>query len=134
MKKVFSFILLALVGLFFGNADAFLLSNCPVDGQRLVGSFGGMSYETTTIKCDDYGQCESVLLATSDGLTYSVFDLNFSCNSSSFLIDNVRCFYDAVNNRLICVLVNDNSLISFSANGRIFSYPKDVPLVRFMVR
>jgi hypothetical protein len=134
MKKVFSFVLVALVGLFLGNADAFLLSYCPVDGKKLEGNFGGMSYETTTIKCDDSGQCDAVLLTTSDGLNYSVSDLNFSCNSSSFLIDNVRCFYDALNDRLTCVLVDDNSLVSFSANGRMFSYPKDVPLVRFMVR
>jgi hypothetical protein len=134
MKKVFSFILLALVSLFLGNSDAFLLGTCPVDGNKLVGNFGGMSYETTTIKCDDSGQCEAVLLSTSDGLNYNVSDLNFSCNSSSFLVDNVRCFYDALNDRLTCVLVDDNSLVSFSANGRTFSYPKDVPLVRFMVR
>jgi hypothetical protein len=134
MKKVFSFILLALVGLFLGNADAFLVGTCPIDGKKIDGNFGGISYETTTIKCDDSGQCEAVLLTTSDGLNYSVSDLNFSCSSSSFLIDNVRCFYDANNYRLTCVLVDDNSLVSFSANNRTFSYSKDVPLVRFMVR
>jgi hypothetical protein len=134
MMKKFCVFLLLLGLLIYQKADAFLIGSCPVDGKTLTGSFNGMTYQTSSIDCDDYGVCKTMLMWTTDNLSYQISNLTFNCSGSSFLIDTVRCFFNANTYNLTCVLANDNDMMNFTANGQTYSYPKTTPMVLFMVR
>jgi hypothetical protein len=135
MKNVFSFLILLFVialGISNLNADS-MTSYCSLDGRELVGNVNDIYYETTPIKCSDgIKQCYTTLFTTPDKENYHIYNLNFDCDNSTILVNGVRCFYN--DNTLTCVIADEKNFISFSENGKTFMYPKDVPLVKFMVR
>jgi hypothetical protein len=137
MKKILSFsILFTLVALVISNLNAdSMTSYCSLDGRELVGDFNNVYYETNPIKCSDgIKQCYTTLFTTPDKETYHIYNLNFDCDNSTILVNGVRCFYNDNDSTLTCVVADDKNFISFSENGKTFLYPKDVPLVKFMVR
>jgi hypothetical protein len=137
MKKVVSFsILLTLVAIIVSNLNAdSMTSYCSLDGRELVGNVNGVYYETSTIKCSDsIEQCYTTLFTTPDKNNYHIYNLNFDCDNSTILVNGVRCFYNDNDSTLTCVVTDDKNFISFSDKGRTFMYPKDVTLMKFMVR
>jgi hypothetical protein len=137
MKNLFGFIIvLVLVALVVSNLNAdSMTSYCSLDGRELVGNVNGVYYETSPIKCSDgIKQCDMTLFTTPDQYNYHIYNLNFDCDNSTILVNGVRCFYNDNDSSLTCVVADDKNFISFSANGRMFSYPKDVPLVKFTVK
>jgi hypothetical protein len=137
MKNLFGFIIvLTLVALVFSNLNADSMpSYCSLDGRELVGDVNGMYYETSPIKCSEsIEQCYMTLFTTPDQYNYHIYNLNFDCDNSTILVNGVRCFYNDNDSSLTCIVADDKDFISFSAKGRTFLYPKDVPLVKFTVK
>jgi hypothetical protein len=137
MKKVFSFsILLGLVALVCNNLQAdSMTSYCSLDGKELNGVYDSVYFTTTPIRCSDgIKQCYTTLFTTPDKDNYHIYDVNFDCDNSTMVVNGVKCFYNDNDSTLICVLADDKDFISFSDKSRTFMYPKDTPVMKFMVR
>ena len=137
MKNLFGFIIVLALAILVSsnlNADS-MTSYCSLDGRQLVGNFGNMYYETLPITCSEsIEQCNTTLFTTSDQYNYHIYHLSFDCDNSTILVNGVRCFYNDNDSSLTCVAADEKNFIPFLSNGRIYMYPKDVPLVKFTVK
>lgn len=126
-------ILLVIVLLFVSiNSDAFIVNSCPLADRSFDGSIDGSSFFTSTIKCDDYGNCQFDMFSDAGGGLYKIYHLGMSCNDNGILIDGIRCFYS--NGSLFCPGVIESSMSRYTFGSMTFYYPKDVPVFRFGVR
>lgn len=132
MKKILFFILLILC-LLSVMCNAYLVSDCPVEYQTLIGMVDGQEVQSDTVICSDsIDNCAQELnffLSTSSN-TYRIIPAQFSCSQNTIYISGVKCYYQN-NDKVYCPLITDTS--SFTDGLDTYIFPPSVPIYKFSI-
>lgn len=131
MKK---FLLTSLLICVTSTANAFILSNCPIEGKSIQGTVNGSTFYTSELECNEYGICNTTVFTSAGAGLYQIKDIQIVCNDTTGILvnGNVRCFWQ--NNSLYCPAIDETETQSFAYQGRIWVYPQEVPIFRFQVQ